>query len=101
MSSKSQPTLPKPHYTNINCNPIEDQEDPEISNSVTTHLYLKPAHTTQTLDREVVLRRIRNRKRVNKIKAALLSLFGSPISSETEKTSVDKKRWVDDAFAAL
>ncbi|CDP07590.1 unnamed protein product [Coffea canephora] len=63
--------------------PEKNAEDLEESNhqpsrAVTSHLQLKPAHSAGTLDKEVALRRIRRRKRVNKI----------------------KKAWADDAFAA-
>ncbi|CAI9116634.1 OLC1v1017831C1 [Oldenlandia corymbosa var. corymbosa] len=75
---------------------------------VTSHLYLKPTHAAGTLDREVVLRRIRHRKRVNNVKKAFHSLLSYPFSTR----NVDNKaappapvpqtvKWADDAFAAL
>ncbi|GFP92988.1 hypothetical protein PHJA_001443100 [Phtheirospermum japonicum] len=85
----------------------EELENPAIG-YVTSQLYLKPTggHTTGTLDKAVVLRRIHHRKRVNKVKSALQALLGSPIASvnadDNNKTcSVNPQlRWVDDAYAA-
>ncbi|KAL2504153.1 Uncharacterized protein Adt_19774 [Abeliophyllum distichum] len=75
----------------------EENENPSLGLlNVTTHLYLKPAHTTDTLDKNVVLRRIRHhRKRVNKVKSAVEGLFRSPFDSNPQI------KWADNAFAAL
>lgn len=72
------------------------------SKPCTSHLYIKPTHPTEPLDKEVVLQRIRQRKRVNKLRAALEALF-SPFAQKPNKSSTPEsnKRWVDDAFAAL
>lgn len=83
----------------------EDQQEEEnhLAGFVTSHLYLKPAHKTGTLDQAVVLRRIRHRKRVNKVKSALQTLISSPFASTTtdnNKSSIPQIRWADDAFAA-
>ncbi|KAI3737051.1 hypothetical protein L2E82_27046 [Cichorium intybus] len=43
----------------------EDEEEDTGGDGVTRHLYLKPTHATGTLDKKVVLRRIRRRKRMN------------------------------------
>ncbi|KAJ6940031.1 hypothetical protein NC651_006245 [Populus alba x Populus x berolinensis] len=72
--SKSQHSLSKPEDINNNTNTTKDQE---ILNSVTSFIYLKPAHSTETRDKAEVLQRIRQRKRANKV-----------------------REWVDDAFAA-
>lgn len=80
---------------------IDQQTNPNL---VTSHLYLKPAHSTGTLDKEVVLRRIRHRKGVNNVKKAVQALLSSPFSSK----NIDKNKlpvppiikWSDDAFAA-
>ncbi|BFG17871.1 hypothetical protein CerSpe_041450 [Prunus speciosa] len=81
----------------------EEQEDPaathhghSISNYVSSHVHIKPTHTSQPLDKDVVLRRIRQRKRVNRVRAALQALLiSSPFSPP-----VHENKWVDDAFAA-
>ncbi|KAI3439678.1 uncharacterized protein J3R85_004516 [Psidium guajava] len=88
----------------------EEEEEKEITTDnvvVTSHVHLKPAHSSQVLDRDTVLRRIRLRKRMNRFRASVQSLLGSsPGTSATvkkaEKASVtsNTKRWIDDAFAA-
>ncbi|KAF7141527.1 hypothetical protein RHSIM_Rhsim06G0039800 [Rhododendron simsii] len=78
-----------------------DPEEREKPNLVTTHLYLKPAHSTETLDKEVVLRRLRQRRRMSKVGTAVKALLTSPFASKPgDKASVRHKKWVDDAFAA-
>ncbi|KDP38441.1 hypothetical protein JCGZ_04366 [Jatropha curcas] len=94
---KTQPTLSEAENNSTNDTCTEDQEDAENLNAVTSHVYLKPAHRNETLDKEMVLRRIRQRKRHNKVRATLQRLFGPPVSSKTDNISI---RWVDDAFAA-
>ncbi|EOY14649.1 Uncharacterized protein TCM_033960 [Theobroma cacao] len=85
---------------NNNC--AEDQEEQENMDYVTSHLHMKPSHSKQTLDKEVVLRRIRHRKRMNNVKSALQSFLGSSLQAKTEnKVSVHGLKWIDDAFAAL
>lgn len=101
--SKSQPTVDSKDENMIaGSSSAVDQEDPETQNPVTSHLCIRPMHSTQTLDKEVVLRRIRQRKRVNKVKATLKALLSSPLpeSENPDKVSVHQKKWVDDAFAA-
>uniref|UniRef100_A0A2N9G0R5 Uncharacterized protein n=1 Tax=Fagus sylvatica TaxID=28930 RepID=A0A2N9G0R5_FAGSY len=100
--SKLQPTVVDANAENMNIIAVdEEQEVPETQNPVTSHLYIKPTHSTQPLDKEVVLRRIRQRKRVNKVKATFQALVSSPFSAKPDKVSVHKKKWADDAFAAL
>lgn len=79
-----------------------DQQEEEGLSNISSHLYLKPAHATGTLDKAVVLRRIRHRKRVNKVKSAVQTLLSSPFASAADqnKSSTTRIRWVDDAFAA-
>ncbi|KAH7567335.1 hypothetical protein ACOSP7_010831 [Xanthoceras sorbifolium] len=93
--------VPKNQSTPTETN-TEDQEDPESSNSVSSHLYLRPIHTSETLDKDAVLRRIRHRKRLNKVRNALRGFLGwSARPAETNKvSSFYEKKWVDDAFAA-
>lgn len=100
MLSKFQPT--ENITTNNNNNYVdEEQEVPVTYNLVTSHLHIKPTDPTQTLDKEVVLRRIRQRKRVNKWKAMVQALVSSAFSAKPEKAvSVHGKKWIDDAFAA-
>ncbi|KAL9396631.1 hypothetical protein Peur_010884 [Populus x canadensis] len=97
--SESQSSLSKPEDTNNSTNTrTKDQEDPEILNSVTSFIYLKPVHSTETRDKEEILQRIRQRKRVNKVRDRLQGFLGWLFSSKSEnEVSV---KWVDDAFAA-
>lgn len=94
--------------------PIEEEEEDEEegeeqveiqnidTNRISNQLFLKPAHRSQTLDRDVVLRRIRQRKRINKVRSAVQTLLTSPFSTKIDHhNSVPEKKWVDDAFAAL
>ncbi|CAA0812641.1 Unknown protein [Striga hermonthica] len=91
----------------------EDDQPQEGSNSlagrVTSHLHLKPVHTTGTLDKAVVLRRIRHRKRVNRVKSAVGALLGQRSASASNTAVANggetcgvcpRLTWVDDAFAA-
>ncbi|CAK9171742.1 unnamed protein product [Ilex paraguariensis] len=85
-----------------NINNSEDPEETENTTLVTTHVFLKPTHSTGTLDKEVVLSRIRHRKRANKFRTAVRALLLSPFAAKTttDNVSVQQTRWVDDAFAA-
>ncbi|XVE69970.1 hypothetical protein DITRI_Ditri10aG0033800 [Diplodiscus trichospermus] len=85
-----------------NNSPEDDKEEREKMDSVTTHLYIKQSHSKQAMDKEVVLRRIRHRKRMNNVKSTLLSFIGSSLPAKNDnKVSVQEIKWVDDAFAAL
>ncbi|OIT38788.1 hypothetical protein A4A49_10332 [Nicotiana attenuata] len=87
---------------------VEIQEEEEGNNQsskgVTSHICLKPPHTTGSLNKDVVLRRIRHRKQVNKLKSATQSFLGFPFKTssknENKVTNSQMIRWVDDAFAA-
>jgi len=94
---KSQSSLSKPEDINNSTNThTKDQEI--LINSVTSFIYLKPVHSTETRDKEEVLQRIRQRKRVNKVRDRLQGFLGWLFSSKSEnEVSV---KWVDDAFAA-
>ncbi|KAE8729200.1 Kinase superfamily protein [Hibiscus syriacus] len=80
----------------------DDQEEQEKMDCISSHLYLKPSHSKQTLDKHVVLRRIRHRKRINNFRSALQSFIGSSSPAKiNNKASGHEIKWVDDAFAAL
>ncbi|KAK8465346.1 hypothetical protein PHAVU_009G061375 [Phaseolus vulgaris] len=66
--------------------------------SVTRQLCIKPSHNSEKLDKEVILRRIRHRKRMNKIRSVV---GGFLFSTTTSDAAAQGKKWVDDAFAAL
>ncbi|CAI0465450.1 unnamed protein product [Linum tenue] len=94
-------------------NPPEDHEGAEegegrvILSGVTSHVCIRPGDTAGTLDKEAVLRQIRQRKRMNRLRGAIHGLFGlsGPDSNKDDKSngrpkSVCVVKWVDDAFAA-
>ena len=72
-------------------------EKEESVPTVTSKLFLKPSENQKpgNMDKEVVLRRIRHRRRVNKVRAAVGSFFSSPFSTDHHR------KWLDDPFAAL
>lgn len=83
-----------------------EKELESVSMAVTRQVCIKPIENTRNLDREVVLRRIRHRKRMNKVRAAVGTILGTRSSTTANDTtggdaSLLGKRWVDDAFAAL
>lgn len=79
-----------------------EEMEPETRNDVTSHIYIKPDKSSGTqqqrvsLDKDVVLRRIRHQKRVNKVRNALQALVTSTFSDAT----ADERLWLDDAFSA-
>lgn len=76
--------------------------------AVTSRIQLKqPANSGDTLDKDVVLRRIRHRRRVNKLKSTVKAFLGFASSYNKDKdkhkqTAVNSQMisWADDAFAA-
>ncbi|KAG6585633.1 hypothetical protein SDJN02_17225, partial [Cucurbita argyrosperma subsp. argyrosperma] len=85
--------------------PVGDQEkdktvaDAAASPDVTRHIRLKSSHSTQVLEKAVVLRRIRQRKRVNKFQAVVGALFSSPFGDKTGEAR--QRKWVDEPFTSL
>lgn len=91
--------------TSNNCGE-DNQDEQDKLDAITSHLYIKPSHSKQALDKDTVLRRIRHRKRMNNFRSAFQSLIGSSSSPSTKMTkngkgSSNELKWVDDAFAAL
>ncbi|KAB2617953.1 hypothetical protein D8674_013822 [Pyrus ussuriensis x Pyrus communis] len=56
---------------------------PESQSSITSHVYLK-SPAAASLDRDVVLRRIRHHKHLSKVKSAFQAFMGSSSSSSPE-----------------
>ncbi|MBA0693414.1 hypothetical protein Goari_003788 [Gossypium aridum] len=87
----------------------DNQDEQDQLDAITSYLYIKPSHSKQTLDKDMVLRRIRHRKRMNNLRSAFQSFIGSSSSSSPSSTKMTKNgkgpsnelKWVDDAFAAL
>ncbi|RWR74214.1 hypothetical protein CKAN_00253400 [Cinnamomum micranthum f. kanehirae] len=81
-----------------------EEQDPETRGPVTSCLYIKPHPASDpeqeqqrvSLDKDVVLRRIRHRKRVNKVQNVLQALLTASVSG----VSADERLWLDDAFSA-
>lgn len=108
----------------ISKKPQEDEENKKNYNAdsnmiVTSHLQLKsdPNNKTGALDKEVVLRRIRQRKRVNKFRSLVGSFFPSTkstsavtgeqehdndtensVSSPVQVLHQSTTKWVDNPF---
>ncbi|OIV96346.1 hypothetical protein TanjilG_09773 [Lupinus angustifolius] len=90
----------------------EGEYEKEEDDAVTRQLCIKRIENGgKNMDKEVIMRRIRQRKRVNKLRAAVGTFLSSPFTTNKDKdkdkgkgnnaSSVQQKRWVDDAFAAL
>ncbi|KAE9609396.1 hypothetical protein Lal_00020223 [Lupinus albus] len=89
----------------------DDDEGEYEDDAVTRELCIKRIENGGIMDKEVIMRRIRQRKRVNKVRAALGTFLTSPFTTNKDKhktegngnnpSPVHQNRWVDDAFAAL
>ncbi|XAR61823.1 hypothetical protein NMG60_11016347 [Bertholletia excelsa] len=100
VSKNQQPLSELSENIDESNNNTQDREEFEGPGRVSSHVYLKPAHSAETLDEAVVLRRIKHRKRMNRVRTAVQALLSSPFAAHPEQVSVHEKRWVDDAFAA-
>lgn len=79
------------------------RDEHETTNTVTSQLHLKsPAQTSETLDKDVVLRRIRHHKCVNKVRSAFQALVSSASPGQADRVSAYEQKWLeqDDAFSA-
>lgn len=80
----------------------EDKDSATVG-AISSQLHLKsslsPKASSQTLNKQVVLQRIRQRKSLNRIKSAFEGLLGS---SEGNTASAYEEMWLqqDDAFSA-
>ncbi|KAL5752814.1 hypothetical protein ACOSP7_023005 [Xanthoceras sorbifolium] len=92
----------------MNLNHSEDHKDTKESSvsPVSTQLYLKSSSaaastqsSTEALDKEAVLRRIRHRKRLNKVKSAFQGLVSSSSSGQTGN---EEHKWLEhyDVFSS-
>ncbi|CAN6898378.1 hypothetical protein Bca4012_092238 [Brassica carinata] len=73
----------------------QDNETPDF---VSTHIYIRRIPSTQALDREVVLQRIRQRRRANKVRSVFQLLFRFPFLSKKHEVNNDHDE--DDASTA-
>ncbi|ONK74619.1 uncharacterized protein A4U43_C03F8350 [Asparagus officinalis] len=99
--------IPKKPSTSNSSTPsssFEDETNPLSHDvNVTSHLYLKPKGSNEAADgrsfeKEVVLRRIRHRKRVNRIQGAMWSFFTAKRGQEEKEREADG--WLEDAFSS-
>ncbi|KAI3895358.1 hypothetical protein MKW92_027796 [Papaver armeniacum] len=103
-------------HRNNNNHTEEDHEEQDdqletVNPVISSHLFLKPTHTSQSLDKDVVLRRIRQRRRATKVRNAFQSFLTFPKFSSKTVAATDANKdngssthhqvkWLDDAFAA-
>ncbi|CAL1410937.1 unnamed protein product [Linum trigynum] len=99
-------------------NPWEDYEAAEevegeggvVLSAVTSQVCIRsPGDAAGTLNKEAVLRQIRQRKRMNRVRGAVHGLFGRLSRSNSNKDKPNGKprtdgksvsvKWADDAFA--
>lgn len=80
------------------------EEDKSLAHrNVSSCLYLKPkrgseADVGRAFNKEVVLRRIRHRKRVNRVRGLIQSFFAAPQEAGEEEEKADG--WMEDAFSS-
>lgn len=89
MSKTQQASISEPNH-NLNLS-HSGGETESANNSVTSQLYLK---TSETLDREIVLRRIRHHKTMNKVRNSLQSLFRSS-QPHTPVSDYYEHKWLE------
>ena len=85
---------------------VEDEEaeyekEKAGTGTVTSQVSITAGRKASNLEKEVVLRRIRQRRRMNKVRSAFQAFLSSPFSSSKTEEQPQCKRWLDDPFAAL
>jgi len=98
----------KPSPSSNSTTPCSSYEDDKslvgAQSNVTSCLYLKPkgsdheAATARSFEKDAVLRRIRHRKRVNRIRGATGSFFMAPQEQGEKVREADG--WLEDAFSS-
>ncbi|KAI3830394.1 hypothetical protein MKX03_033506 [Papaver bracteatum] len=112
-ASETPSNTVKIHRNNNHAEEDHEEQDDQLETVnpvISSHLFLKPTHTSQSLDKDVVLRRIRQRRRATKVRNAFQSFLTFPkFSSKTAANDANKDngssthhqvKWLDDAFAA-
>ena len=81
-----------------------DEETGDAAAGVTSRLYLyRPGHGAGPLEKDAVLRRIRHRRRANRLQDTLRSLLVQQKQQAAPEPDGDGKRpvtWLDDAFSS-
>nr|XP_048335980.1 uncharacterized protein LOC125423973 [Ziziphus jujuba var. spinosa] len=71
----------------------DSSESPDTGSHITSELYLRSS--SKSLDKDVVLRRLRQHKSLNKIKGAFQALLSSSSEHANYADSVQQQKWVD------
>ncbi|KAM0970582.1 hypothetical protein ACFX13_018888 [Malus domestica] len=106
--SKAQQQQPS-SFSEATSGKIKDGHEvsPESQSSITSHVYLK-SPAAASLDRDVVLRRIRHHKHLSKVKSAFQAFMGSSSSPEpatspmTPTSNIHHETWLhqEDSFSS-
>ncbi|KAJ7952891.1 Inositol 1,4,5-trisphosphate receptor-interacting protein-like 2 [Quillaja saponaria] len=89
----------------VNMRSHSEDKDSESLGPITSQLYLKSSSakyaSSQTLDKQVVLRRLRHHKSLNKVRSPFQALFSSS-KANTASSAIQDQKWLqqDDAFSA-
>ncbi|KAF9682332.1 hypothetical protein SADUNF_Sadunf05G0098100 [Salix dunnii] len=97
MVSKPQQSFSENEKLNLNHPEVEDSR--VLTGPVSSQLHLKPS--VHAMDKDVILKRIRHRKTVNKVKKTLQALAASSLDQENMASAYQQK-WLDpqDAFSS-
>ncbi|KAJ6304910.1 hypothetical protein OIU78_020457 [Salix suchowensis] len=98
MVSQAQQSFSENEKVNLNHPEVEDNQVLSTS-PVSSQLHLKPS--AHAMDRDVILKRIRHHKTVNKVKKTLQALAASSLDQENMASAYQQK-WQDpqDAFSS-
>jgi hypothetical protein len=99
MISKAQQSISETEKSNQNHPEVEDKQ--ALTCPVSSQLHLKPS--VHSMDKDVILKRIRHHKRTNKVKNAIqaLATFRGSLDQEN-MVLADQRKWLDpdDAFSS-
>ncbi|KAI4987039.1 hypothetical protein ZWY2020_019839 [Hordeum vulgare] len=95
--SKSPPSSPPPAAAAA----AHDEGDAAAAVRVTSRLYLhRPGPGAGALEKDAVLRRIRHRRRANRLRDTLRSLLVLQQQAAPEPEEGERPAWLDDAFTS-
>ncbi|CAL0312730.1 unnamed protein product [Lupinus luteus] len=103
MISETQPGFSEKKMQNIE---HLEGKDTETVDAISSQLHLKPSLSSskttkpQSLDKQVVLRRIRQRKSYNKVKSVLQALVGSTEAHNSASSQESKWLQLGDNFSS-
>ncbi|KAJ6919508.1 hypothetical protein NC651_013460 [Populus alba x Populus x berolinensis] len=95
--SKAPQSFSENEKLNLNHREVEDNQ--VLTNPISNQLHLKPA--VHAMEKDVILKRIRHHKSVNKVKKAFQALAASSLDQENMASAYQQK-WLDahDAFSS-